>query len=563
MKQLIVFYLMVSVLSFLILSCSNNSDVAGIEITNGTGNCTGTIYNADSTLAAGAVVHLIPSGYNPSSPSGQIDSAVTNENGQYAFDVTNSDFYTILAQKGDASCMVDSVAIHAELKTIADGVLEVSGILKGTITVNDGDSPSDVIILIWGTNIYTAPDSTGHFQTPALPSGKFNVQAIFIKNSEYNPVDTQIEVTSAAATILDVTFEHFTVSYDSATMYSTLSWSPVDISKITYYSIYRDCVIGKDTVFMVNKKDTSFVDDLLFNENDTVMYSICAIGKNYKKGYPAISKPIVPYSSLILKEKNEIKEPLGGCDFKIDNMGLYTFQDFKKIKKFDQKGELLYSYESNENSIRYEWLYTLTDSSGNIYLIQNRSKYDEDTKSVTSLPPVKLVKLNTELRVVKEVELPDSFNDFSLLKGFNFSNQHSLNIKNMFHCVIVYDTSLNFISTYITSDNDSLFGPDNHYNDAHDISLFIPMQMRSMGTYSGFSPGYPPEKIASYIVDLTIGYQRLPCLLLLDSVNNVRTRCLLKQYPIAEKIDCFAYKNFIYYIEYHSSSTTISKLCFR
>ena len=107
MKSLF-YYITLSIVVLIIVRCAKPN--AGIEITNGT--CTGIIYDKDSTVATGALVRLIPSGFDPTASSlssTQPDSTFTDQHGRYSFTISETDFYNVIAEKNSASCMLDSV----------------------------------------------------------------------------------------------------------------------------------------------------------------------------------------------------------------------------------------------------------------------------------------------------------------------------------------------------------------------------------------------------------------------------------------------------------------------
>lgn len=282
-----------------VLNCAHN---AGIEVTNG--NCVGTIYNKDSTPASGALVRLIPSDYEPaSSPaSSPVDSTYTDRYGRYSFDVVESNYYNIIAQKGDVACMQDSVAVVADGKSIVDNdTLEASGQLTGRIQVKPEDDPGSIVILIMGTNFFTTPyDSLGNFVTPPLPAGDFTVK-LFTNVNGYDVLDTSITVVSGDTTELTAQLpttdspvvSGFTVTFDSVTMMAEMKWTPIDTALLHSYALHRSMTVNDDTLLMLDKTISSYTDDLVLYNGDTVVYELAAVGKNYMEGYKAASHEFV------------------------------------------------------------------------------------------------------------------------------------------------------------------------------------------------------------------------------------------------------------------------------
>jgi hypothetical protein len=288
-----------------LLRCASD-EVAGIEITNG--DCTGKIYNMDNTVAVGAVVRLIPCGYDPLSASGgKIDSTKTNADGTYSFSVTETDFYNVIAEKDSASCIQDSVAVNANRKcTVANDTLEVSGCLAGKLLLQSKNDPREAVILIKGTNIFTMPfDTLGNFIVPPLPAGEFTLMA-FTTQVGYGILDTFVTVFAGETTDVMLrlpvaggpAIDKFSATFSKVTMMVDLQWEPADTALISSYALHRSLKMAGDTVLMFDKNVSAFTDDLVLNGGDTVQYKLAAVGKNYKEGYIAASPPIPVYGNV-------------------------------------------------------------------------------------------------------------------------------------------------------------------------------------------------------------------------------------------------------------------------
>ncbi len=278
-------------------------EVSGIEVTNG-GSCTGKIYNKEKSAAAGAVVRLIPSGYDPSAASdGTIDSTRTGSDGGYFFSVAKTDFYNIIAEKGDVSCIQDSVSLLADGKIeVNPDTLEETGVLAGRIELKPGSDPTRAVLLIPGTNQYASPyDSLGNFEAVSLPAGTYLVK-VFTTENGYDPGELQeVTVTAGDTVTVDVRIQTsyapdvtgFAVTYDSAMMYVILEWDPVDTSSFRSFALHRYVNGSEDSIIMIERGITEFTDDVIPFFEDTIAYTIAAVGDNFKEGYLAESEPFI------------------------------------------------------------------------------------------------------------------------------------------------------------------------------------------------------------------------------------------------------------------------------
>ncbi|HEX2955317.1 MAG TPA: hypothetical protein VHO70_00715, partial [Chitinispirillaceae bacterium] len=119
-------------------SCTSDKPVNSVEMPNR--DCVGTIYDENTIAASGALVRLIPVAYDPSGQfPEEIDSTLTDSTGHYFFDVAASGLFNIIAQKGDLSCMRDSVEILTDRTIIISDTLGVSVKLTGRVMVKPGD----------------------------------------------------------------------------------------------------------------------------------------------------------------------------------------------------------------------------------------------------------------------------------------------------------------------------------------------------------------------------------------------------------------------------------------
>jgi hypothetical protein len=389
------------------LRCSNLTQVSGIEITNG--NCMGKIYDSDGAVADSALVRLIHSDYNPYSQTNtSIDSTYTNAHGNYAFMVSEPNYYNVVAEKGSMSCMQDSIFVQADAKTVLDNdTLGEAGTLSGIVRLKPGDDNSRVVILVLGTNVYTVPsDTSGRFSTSLLPKGDYTIQ-IFTTLSGYAVFDTNVTIKEGSPTELDVilpsanapSLTKLTAFCDSSTMFVSLSWPMPDTSKIVSYVLYRKSRFGRDTMWVLSKSAHSFVDDVVGFEGDSISYQIACIGKNYKEGYRTATQPIVVCGKIYCIKKIDLSRIAAG----LTNIGYPSvFSDReneiflagqKGIFKLDSNGVVQKDYLLDISDTNQLSGYLQSDDFGHLYIFKG---YDDH--------PV-IIKFDRDLNVLAETEL--------------------------------------------------------------------------------------------------------------------------------------------------------------
>lgn len=456
--------LAVGIIAAGIYTCQKN--VAGTEITNG--NCMGTIYNSDRSSAGGAVVYIVQADLIRTVQGTAIDSTVTDKAGQYSFNVTKSDIYNIIAVKGNAACLMDSISVKSDEKTVADGILAESGSLAGVIRVKEEDDPCSVIILVRGTGIYESPsDSTGAFEIKLLPEGTFSVQILFTGENQYAVVDTVVEIKKGVTTILDLvlpsndapTVREVTMSYDSSLMYATISWQPVDTAEIVSYALYRKSRMGKDTMVRVEKSAGSYVDDIVLLEDDTIRYEIAAVGKSFKEGNRCSTANILVEHKM--KIVNEVLMDLSNkCDpvwFTVTETGYFIIamrfvgsgmSDSLVFKKIDAKGEVVKSISFKFASVPNDYN---IDNKGNILFLVDDSTDSKDVLHCT------INKIDQDLNIAGKMSFET---DRRIRSSVVFENGMFYLFADTMHCigkcsgdgmteniVMVYDADLNYIKT--------------------------------------------------------------------------------------------------------------------
>jgi hypothetical protein len=393
------------------LDCSVETISSGTEITNG--KCTGVIIDQDNKTAVNATVRLIPAGYSPALPSGstQIDSTTTDHEGRYTFSVPQNDFYNIIAEKGNTSCMQDSVALLTDKPNYLDNdTLEESGWLAGNIQVKPDNDPQQVIVLVLGTNRYTSPvDSLGTIPPLSLPAGIHAVRIFTLENG-YDILDTTVTIfpgdTSYLGTRVPLShapaINNFAVTFDSVMLCAILQWKPVDTSLFKSYVIYRFVNGVEDSMIMVDKHLSEYVDTCLRYFEDTLVYEITAIGPTFKEGYRAASPPIHVCGKILSVVKTALS------NFTLDGSSAFWkicvdadenvyFHDYNSILKIASDGTVLKQISTaaiNDSVDATIWtmgsdqennLYLYTQGHSNQDYYRSVYKLDSDFNTIASL----------------------------------------------------------------------------------------------------------------------------------------------------------------------------------
>ncbi|MBN1575624.1 MAG: carboxypeptidase regulatory-like domain-containing protein [Chitinispirillaceae bacterium] len=514
--------LLSSLLAAVYVACTGDKPVSAIEVTNG--DCNGRILNPYGSPAVGAIVRLIPEGFTPASlHATTIDSTFTDSNGIYVFDVSDSRYYNLIAEKASASGMRDSIYLQPDSAAhLDDLILKESGWLTGRLTLKEGSDPTQAIILMRGTDIYTIPESDGTFRTPLLPQGILWVR-IFTTEEGYAVFDTFVVINEGAETELLVTLPStdaptvggLSAEFDGALMYYTLNWVPPDTTLIVSYRISRRHADGTDTSFLVSKSSRSFTDDVVLFEDDTLTYRIAAIALNYREGYSGTFPVIVPRSPIVLFRTTEIKYPEDKRPvieiFSLANNDDVIMGTEYTIRRFSQDGNPIARYDVPEEKSRitgYD-----EDGDGNIYCSYYNSVDDRDM----------LLKLNDALELQRQVicTIPEYSDDYQHLEAARngtvyFSTLLDTGEQGALYCAI-YDSSLTFTGEIfrelsISIPNDIRIGdivvaryyddpgPDDfteeEFREFGEIMFFDYEYnlLRSFSEYSFFSPYLPPDE---------------------------------------------------------------------
>jgi len=310
-------YACVGGLLVVFLNCGGDG-VSGGTTETGNAVASGVIYNPDGTPAAGAVVRFISVSHNPH-PQGLskrlavVDSTVTNDSGRYHMDSLAADTINVLASGDSGLSFQDSIIIEPDtLNTIPPGQLKKAGSVRGVIRLGDSDDSRTVIILVFGTNTWAAPDdSIGNFSLANMAEGTYHVRFL-TTTPDYSPLDMELQIRAGVDSMLADTIRlpfkgipvvtGLTLEYDTMKQIVTLRWNRADTGLVQGYNVYRqhvDSGSGKlngaviaDSVY----RDSTAVQD------QTYTYQMKAVDRRGNEGLLSMGMGVDVVSSFVIAD---------------------------------------------------------------------------------------------------------------------------------------------------------------------------------------------------------------------------------------------------------------------
>jgi hypothetical protein len=421
------------------------------------GNCIGTIKDAEGKPVYGASVVLVPQGYTPLSMGGdntKLDSTISDEYGRFGFSVQQSGAFNILAESKNRFGLHSTVYVNAHARTESNAIIKEPGSLSGTVHLQGMTNQSAVAILFIGTHLYTEPsDSTGSFSVSALAEGNYNIRIVAIVPG-FAPVETTVTVNSGHHSQLPIIMlskkkvfavDSLIVNYDPLFMRTTLRWNPLDTSLVDRYVIYLNRETNFQPIETVCKNVSKTIFYLFPDSTSTFTYQIAAIDNKGHEGPAAIGRSFVKTCATSRSETI----PANKLDPKYKaSAGI----DFMKNYSDDAGSNVLlgnYFLYSNNG----------LDSNGNTYM-----KIYIDSSSSGSKPgvnySVNLVRFNTNMQPVKKMYLYNNTTPslaktvvaqngtiYNIIRNFRNDNPNDLEFN-----VSEYDSNFVLIKNYVTTE---------------------------------------------------------------------------------------------------------------
>jgi hypothetical protein len=403
-------YAAVSIIPILfVITCTK--EAALVNHTSGleTANIVGKIRNDDGAIANGVSIKLIPTDFDPHATIDllSIDSTETDGNGMYGFKLKSTGFFNVSAHGFGKYCYLDSVyGSERDRFTVKDDTLKPAGSISGIARLQAGGDNRQIIILVIGTNTYATPqDSSGTFSIAAIAQGAYKLRMLTLEKG-YGIFDTTVNVKSgentAIAGVLRLPVEaipaigQVSANYDPRMMRVKLTWPPCDTANIDSVYVFRNTGIAEPPYALLDKKDTSFEEDILFLNpdslrfGDTLRYSVAACGKNHAIGSVGVAPDILiksiftPIGSFLL---SGLSRKYDGDDFEfvVDKAHNIYFGGDGWVSKVDPAGRVCADYGDHDASNIYYLSIIKTDTKGNVYYY--------------SLRDTQLIRLSTNLKL--------------------------------------------------------------------------------------------------------------------------------------------------------------------
>ena len=240
----------------------------------------GVLVDASGKPVAGAAVHavLVPVSAGSQVPAKRTaadDTATTDSTGTFVFENLASGTYNLQGDydRGSLVVLIREVqyAGNGSVKELPTDTLRAAGRIEGRIITSvSGDGGT--LCSIPGTSCLATTDDSGRFLIANVPQGAFPLECRkdgFLKVSE-----TSVQVQSGKATVLgsksmepDPAFpppppENLRAWYDTVSGAVRLAWSPVGVSDLDGYWVYRNASSAADPQ-RINPdliRDTTYVD---------------------------------------------------------------------------------------------------------------------------------------------------------------------------------------------------------------------------------------------------------------------------------------------------------------
>jgi hypothetical protein len=426
----------------LVAGCSKKPPITTMDFTQG--DCVGMVKDAAGAPIPGASIMLVPENYSPLSPTAEsggndcIDSTISDEYGQYGFDVSAPGVYNLLAKTKDLYAMRRPVHINVDTRVILDdAILQKPGSLSGTVHLEGKSDHRAAIILFMGTNLYSTPmDSTGAFSAPALAQGSYTLR-ILTAESGFAAVETTIAVMSGGSTVLPCielrkrfipAVDSLSVFYDPAMMRVTLKWPAIDTAKIKSYAIYCNRSTNIAPIATIDKSVSTRSFDLVTSPIDTFHYQISAVGNDGVEG-PSTAGKLFNKSSAIALRKIIPNVPIEQqWDFQqlcFDQHDHIFIASDSKIIKLDSNGTFLgeFNFACDSGAVKgiVQYQQIQMDTAGNIYTL------------VYSDPSFLLLKFSNDLQIVRELTVDNIKNLNFLQYSFAVSATGAFMLQSSYH----------------------------------------------------------------------------------------------------------------------------------
>jgi hypothetical protein len=229
----------------------------------------------NNTAAAGATV-ILRNGADSAAPI--VDSARCDIAGAYAFKRVRAGAYALLASSSDRGAMLLRRLSYADSSKPLDAgtdTLKIPGALHCTLR-GGGVPVAKAFCYLRTTSFFDISDSGGVIRLDSLPRGQFTLR--IVPPSPWAVKDTPVTVHSGAITSLGVIelaadpnaeppqVQGLQASYDTARSLVILHWTPLGVSDLDGYIVYRRTGATSFTTVSPIVKSVAFIDTLARSE---------------------------------------------------------------------------------------------------------------------------------------------------------------------------------------------------------------------------------------------------------------------------------------------------------
>ena len=301
----------------LVLLCAEQ-DIAGNGTQTGNPVIVGMLYLPDGkTPACGATVSLRPKGSLAIGLVKRMADTVTvvsDADGTFRIDTIDTGTYVLESSDGNGNMALNDQVIVGNTDTtlvLPPDTLEPAGAIRGRIILSEGGDPGKVYVLVFGINRFSTVNEDGGFTIGLLAEGIYDLRVI-AGLANYGMRDTMgVGVGSGDTTTLapiappfigNPTVKNLRLDYDTLRQIVSLSWSPLDTSRVIGVNIYRK-EVERDSVFLkINQMvvTDSFYLDSTSMQYRTYVYRIAVINKDSTEGIRSAELPVRMSSILTI-----------------------------------------------------------------------------------------------------------------------------------------------------------------------------------------------------------------------------------------------------------------------
>ena len=293
------------VLLVLLTGCEWNPARSPDSTTSGRPAITGRLVRSDGiTPASGAIVSLQPRDAilaieGPAKKAASAEKIVVQaaQDGSFSIDSLAAGVYSLEGADADGNAVrLDSVPVDDPAVTtdISSQSLLPTGSIHGVVSLDNGGDPSNVFILVFGSDRFIQVNSDGTFLMDDLPYGSYTLKYVCVAKecgtSRTVPVTvlpgTTVEVDTVTLYSGVCAPRNLSLQYDSIKMMVTLQWDPCDDDAgIMGYGIYR---YNNETAdqYPINRLNPVLVtDSCLYTDfnilpNGTYTYGVASVSAN-------------------------------------------------------------------------------------------------------------------------------------------------------------------------------------------------------------------------------------------------------------------------------------------